>query len=299
MKVEEPKGSQEGHAEGHNTQQPVADAPSVNTRTGTDNKPDEKSKWERGVENVKSLLEIAAIIAGLWGFGLLWIQTDLAINGIRQAAESNAAGANDTIAALNVASKTANAAKEAAEASVKASEATQRLALAAEVGARATRGAFEFTEASFRIEQQPWLTFFGVGLPIDPPIVIAPDKMIEFKVHLINSGKTPALDVRPFGCSTFGATQALKETVCPPLQMDGVTVMAPGATQFVLVGFGPYTSTQLDLIKSGTLVYSTIVGAHYSDQFGSDHFSRFCKRLDIGATVNFLDCVGRGNNTLR
>lgn len=136
-----------------------------------------------------------------------------------------------------------------------------------------TRETLESTEKALKIGQRPWIVD---GSTHGMTVTLGKDRSVRF--YIKNAGRSPALDVRPFGCSVLGGVltddfKIASQAECAPRPV--FAIIGPGEDHWISIDL-PFEDSELRQIQSGKRKLWILSGATYSDQFGESHHSEFC-----------------------
>lgn len=186
-------------------------------------------------------------ICTVLGFCLLMYQTRLAR---QEAAESE----KSFLASLEQARRSADAAQAAADAAQKS----------AEVAGRA-----------LQLDHRAW-----VGVATFAPPNLQPGSTVTFTVQLLNSGRSPALNVKAHTSyrllSARGSFTPIyrkrKDNLRPSLVViqPGVSMALPGSID------GPLSAADVEAVRTGKKVLYIFGRIEYTDVFRTEHHSTFC-----------------------
>ncbi len=173
---------------------------------------------------------------------------------------------------------------EQAKASLAQAEAAKQSVGAAQASARAAEKGAQIAKESFYIGDRPYVNVkkanmdkFEVG---EKPRVY---------IHLINTGKTPALEVKVTAIINIG-TEPKPDIKRPDLNDPdyylypslaaggdtGATLLASAETGVVALGAKPLSKLTIEEIKSGRLFIYVWGGGLYKDGLGKQHSFTFC-----------------------
>jgi hypothetical protein len=142
-------------------------------------------------------------------------------------------------------------------------------------------------QQTFRDDQRAWIVAVGVDPP-DPPF--AEGKQPRFSVAITNSGKTPAMKVRP----QVAAWPYLKGQTFVPVYTDdpaglvhSTTIVSPGLRPVLKTSplVIPLKQPGLDMVKAGSIIYYIYGKIAYEDVSKRSHITTFCFFLNPDLTA--------------
>lgn len=246
-----------------------------------------KSRWLKKASNPMGLYTLALVVVafGQWTV-TYWqlkemqsdsLQTDKLIKQTRNLAlaakaqaEAAKVQADAAVISANAAKVAANAAKDANRIYLESQRETLTQARdAMEASAMQSVASMEASVRNSRVDQRAWVGIKGINLDIQR------DKNTPVEITFVNSGKTPARDVRfvllletlPKGQEPqFNYTEAMAENrgvLFPNAEMQGAEPIL-------------FSNQEIDEIKIGSSVFFISGTAWYRDIFDVEHKTLFC-----------------------
>lgn len=136
---------------------------------------------------------------------------------------------------------------------------------------------------NFQADQRAW-----VGIKSFEIIAsITPEKSMHMNINVINTGKTPAREVKLLECGTGDTEAATLEWKCP---LDDEGIVAPGGQWFFASSSDPVSQLYVDRLTAGVqrTYYRGVI--QYKDIFDKIHSTRFCAYYAGSSATNFLAC---------
>jgi hypothetical protein len=160
--------------------------------------------------------------------------------------------------------------------------ADERIATAMETTAQKASDSLKENRAASRVDQRAWL---GVkDIKLGTPLKIG--QKVDIEINSVNSGKTPALDVRMTSLS-MGINKVQPATTSSP----DSGVVAPGNNQ-MLFGSAELSDTGINFLLAAKVKLYVRGRIEYKDIFGASHTTTFCAYYPTGKTLpNFFNCT--------
>jgi hypothetical protein len=171
--------------------------------------------------------------------------------------------------------------------------ADERLATAMEKSVAAAGKALDATIAENQLDQRAWIIVRGIqGRP-------TLNRPLEFTVFFLNTGRTPAKEVR-WSCN-FEVRRSERDVTFKEAPYGEAGLMAPNDPNAFCSAEqrGPKTNiTQpdLDSLRSGQLTVFIFGSAIYNDVFARSHWLTFCRHLRPDG-VSLETCAGHADDT--
>lgn len=259
----------------------------------------EKDKKDRRDRN-RLRIEVATLI-------VIFLYTSIAAYQgcqMRKATKAAKKSADAATSAAKTAKATLDQNKKAAvdtlNEMIKQSKTMRESAISTKETVKQSKASLDATIEHFRLEQRAWVGPVEVSpaeyAEGDKKVYVKEGQKIKGGIRFVNSGKTPALNVR----NAYGF-RYLKSGIAPSVTLKA-TEMPPGSTTIMQPGMSGYlyptpiplerviSKTDIDdIINERVIVY--IIGIiTYDDIFKRNHSSKFCLRLKSDLTT-FESCT--------
>jgi hypothetical protein len=167
----------------------------------------------------------------------------------------------------------------------RATRAATKAAKASKESSDTAKKSIDFARESARLDQRAWVTTTTSQLA--KPLVIGEKPLVT--VSIINSGKTPALNVITGGDADISEELSDVNFNMPIIRIKSKFVLGPGVTgKTTCEGLNPVVDqTEIDDLKNGQRLRLYVRGViTYDDVFGRSHQTTFC------AWINGKDLEG-------
>jgi len=168
---------------------------------------------------------------------------------------------------------------------------TRKVAAAAQSAAETAKATLEAAATSFRQEERPYLWADSFNMANPPVCQVPGGTRICADVHIVNSGRTPAIGIQIHRYATFGADAAtvIKGMKVPPYTFaSGDMLGSVGDKWGTAVTDVVDEATAKDILDGKVSIYVYGVVQYY-DIFGDYHETGFCSfRLPNGGP--FMAC---------
>lgn len=170
--------------------------------------------------------------------------------------------------------------------------------------AHQSKVALDATIENFHLEQRAWVGPTIVSYPRHTvngnKVYVKEGEKFTADISVINSGKTPARDVRTVTTVFFEKPRTILKQQVPKNVKDlqGVGILQPGARLEISTVFprngAVISKNDIEEITSGRAIISIVGEINYSDVFKESHFAKFCFQLRHDLT-GFHGCK-KGND---
>lgn len=143
---------------------------------------------------------------------------------------------------------------------------------------RLAEKSLEFSREALEISERPWVVPF-----MGKQAIQISDKPGLLKLNLVNTGRTPALNLQ---CATSRTILSSSPAEFPPRLGGEPSVAMLGAASVAMLGAGsrgrahvaipPVTQGELDAIGGGGKTFYVLGECRYGDGFGRNYSFRFC-----------------------
>jgi hypothetical protein len=155
---------------------------------------------------------------------------------------------------------------------------TRKVADAAQSAAGTAKATLEASERSFRQEQRPYLWATSFNLADTPVCQIPGGTGICADVHIVNSGRTPAIGVHIHHYATFGANaeSVIKAMKVPPYPSPTGDMLGSVGQKWVTAATDVVDEATAKDILDGKISIYVYGVVQYFDIFGEYHETGFC-----------------------
>jgi len=203
-------------------------------------------------------------------------------------------GAGDTHALAVAAGKQSEKMSNMSDAADKIRQAAENMVTQDQRIADDAQKSLDAAIAQNRFDQRPWVTASSFQLSAEPTL---DPKGITVTVNVINTGKTPALDVTPEFKIDFSPSSEIPVPAYILAAPQSRAILAPGITTASFTGKPLILkeSAQIDAygLKTHRIWFQALI--QYKDTFNRPHWTKVCAYHYFGQSLNVFEYCDRGN----
>lgn len=162
-----------------------------------------------------------------------------------------------------------------------------------DASSRQSKRALDASVTASRFDQRPWITATGFKLSEEPSL----NKSFTVTVGLLNTGKTPALNLVNQSILAFWNSEPPEANFIVPATAISKGMLSPGITQltFTTDPMTLTTTAQIEAYTSKTnKVYIQAI-IRYTDTFRRDHWTRVCAFHSSETPLDYFQYCQQGN----